>query len=404
MALDPARTVAELEGAARAHRRRERRAAGRLDRHVGDARGLAARARSPGRARARRSTKPGTSGSRSPAPRERALLLGGHIDSVPNGGWLDGCLNVMAGVEVLRRIAAEGTPPLTVRLVNWAAGENGSAPPQAPAPAYTPAPAPAPPPGLVDNFATDAGLNPSVWMTQTPLLQSSGPVERLRRHAADAFLWPGGNADVGRQRPEPIYRHPVRGPVFAALYHDRDGVRHGGGGIPFEVYLVSPDLRQWLSVAGHLGGAGGPREGIGIRTPFGGARIPLGGGPSPEHGIWANWTGSAQPISALGSKIYPAPIPGLAYTITMTVGADGIASVSLQDPAGLSLGALNAMPVGTGPFHMVLASRREGPTFASWRAVQLTSLAPQPVADDSASRNADAGLFPGAFGSLRPMD
>ncbi|MBV8599595.1 MAG: hydantoinase/carbamoylase family amidase, partial [Actinobacteria bacterium] len=36
------------------------------------------------------------------------------------GGWLDGCLNVLAGVEVLRRIAAEGEPPLTVRLVNWA--------------------------------------------------------------------------------------------------------------------------------------------------------------------------------------------------------------------------------------------------------------------------------------------
>src|SRR5256886_11306603 len=51
---------------------------------------------------------------------ERALLIGGHIDSVPNGGWLDGCLNVVAGVEVLRRIAADGTPPLTVRLVNWA--------------------------------------------------------------------------------------------------------------------------------------------------------------------------------------------------------------------------------------------------------------------------------------------
>jgi N-carbamoyl-L-amino-acid hydrolase len=51
---------------------------------------------------------------------DRAMLIGGHIDSVPNGGWLDGCLNVMAGVEVLRRIAADGTPPLTVRLVNWA--------------------------------------------------------------------------------------------------------------------------------------------------------------------------------------------------------------------------------------------------------------------------------------------
>jgi beta-ureidopropionase / N-carbamoyl-L-amino-acid hydrolase len=51
---------------------------------------------------------------------EQALLIGGHIDSVPNGGWLDGCLNVLAGVEVLRRIAAEGEPPVTVRLVNWA--------------------------------------------------------------------------------------------------------------------------------------------------------------------------------------------------------------------------------------------------------------------------------------------
>src|SRR6266567_3217297 len=55
-----------------------------------------------------------------PGESDRALLLGGHIDSVPNGGWLDGCLNVLAGVEVLRRLAEDGTPPLTVRLVNWA--------------------------------------------------------------------------------------------------------------------------------------------------------------------------------------------------------------------------------------------------------------------------------------------
>jgi len=55
-----------------------------------------------------------------PGESERALLIGGHIDSVPNGGWLDGALNVMAGAEVLRRIAGDGTPPITVRLVNWA--------------------------------------------------------------------------------------------------------------------------------------------------------------------------------------------------------------------------------------------------------------------------------------------
>ncbi|MDQ4018961.1 MAG: Zn-dependent hydrolase [Actinomycetota bacterium] len=51
---------------------------------------------------------------------EQAVLIGGHIDSVPNGGWLDGALNVLAGVEVMRRIAEEGKPATTVRLVNWA--------------------------------------------------------------------------------------------------------------------------------------------------------------------------------------------------------------------------------------------------------------------------------------------
>jgi N-carbamoyl-L-amino-acid hydrolase len=51
---------------------------------------------------------------------EQAMLIGGHIDSVPNGGWLDGCLNVLAGLEVVRRIASEGIPPVTVRLVDWA--------------------------------------------------------------------------------------------------------------------------------------------------------------------------------------------------------------------------------------------------------------------------------------------
>ncbi len=53
---------------------------------------------------------------------DQALLIGGHMDSVPNGGWLDGCLNVMAGVEVLRRINAQygGKPPITIHLVDWA--------------------------------------------------------------------------------------------------------------------------------------------------------------------------------------------------------------------------------------------------------------------------------------------
>ena len=53
---------------------------------------------------------------------DQALLIGGHIDSVPNGGWLDGSLNTLAGLEILRRIhgQSDGKPPITVRLVDWA--------------------------------------------------------------------------------------------------------------------------------------------------------------------------------------------------------------------------------------------------------------------------------------------
>jgi beta-ureidopropionase / N-carbamoyl-L-amino-acid hydrolase len=53
---------------------------------------------------------------------EKVLILGGHIDSVPNGGWLDGSLDLLAGLEVLRRFSNEfhGRPPVTIRLVDWA--------------------------------------------------------------------------------------------------------------------------------------------------------------------------------------------------------------------------------------------------------------------------------------------
>ena len=52
---------------------------------------------------------------------ERALALGSHLDSVPEGGWLDGALGVMAAVGVLRAWATEGErPPRTLALVDWA--------------------------------------------------------------------------------------------------------------------------------------------------------------------------------------------------------------------------------------------------------------------------------------------
>jgi N-carbamoyl-L-amino-acid hydrolase len=53
---------------------------------------------------------------------ERVLILGSHLDSVPNGGWLDGCLGVLTGLEVVRSLGEDfsGRPPITIRLVDWA--------------------------------------------------------------------------------------------------------------------------------------------------------------------------------------------------------------------------------------------------------------------------------------------
>jgi N-carbamoyl-L-amino-acid hydrolase len=54
-----------------------------------------------------------------PGDSERAVLIGGHIDSVPSGGWLDGALNVVGALEVMRALAPQERP-VTLRLVDWA--------------------------------------------------------------------------------------------------------------------------------------------------------------------------------------------------------------------------------------------------------------------------------------------
>ena len=55
-----------------------------------------------------------------PGASKRGVVFGSHLDSVPGGGWLDGVLGVVAGIEALRRHAAAGTPPVTMHLVDWA--------------------------------------------------------------------------------------------------------------------------------------------------------------------------------------------------------------------------------------------------------------------------------------------
>ena len=54
-----------------------------------------------------------------PGASTKTVIVGSHLDSVPNGGWLDGCLGVTAALEALRMHAA-APPPVTLKLVDWA--------------------------------------------------------------------------------------------------------------------------------------------------------------------------------------------------------------------------------------------------------------------------------------------
>ena len=56
--------------------------------------------------------------------RPETVIIGGHLDSVPNGGWLDGALGLLAGVEALRR--RKGTTPLVTLTVADFADEEGA--------------------------------------------------------------------------------------------------------------------------------------------------------------------------------------------------------------------------------------------------------------------------------------
>src|SRR5688572_4806380 len=61
----------------------------------------------------------GNSWATLPGQSERTVIIGSHLDSVPNGGWLDGALGMMAGLEALRMFKGQ-RPPVTLKVVDWA--------------------------------------------------------------------------------------------------------------------------------------------------------------------------------------------------------------------------------------------------------------------------------------------
>jgi hypothetical protein len=248
--------------------------------------------------------------------------------------------------------------------------------PAAPAPVAAPAmPPPAAPP-LQDIFYTDPGLNAGLWTTQSPILSALAASAGAQVYPALGFS-PSGMQMSGVGGPGQwmgIQSTTAFVPPFT-FSTTVSGLTPEA--TPFEIYLVSADLQQWVSIAGHLGGHGHPHNDVVFHFIGGGAAVPVGGGSSPDYGVWINHTGSGLPIAALGYKLADHPLPGRAYTVQISAGADGAASVAFVDAAGVVMGT-QTVPVGTGPFYVVLAGRG-GRTIAEWQSVQLTPAAPPVV-------------------------
>lgn len=197
--------------------------------------------------------------------------------------------------------------------------------------------------GLLDNFFADSALNPSLWQTQSPVLTALGTAVGTSLPAALAFT-PSGLRVSGPQSVGQFTGIQSQS-AFRAPFTFTTTVTAGtGGGTPFEIFLVGRDLGQWVSVAGCLDSG-------------------------PGNGLWVNHTGNSLPVQAKGYNIFDQLRPGVAYTVRIVSGANGAAQVSLLDATGNLLALVN-VPVGVGPFFVVLAGR-DGAGAATWQTVQL---------------------------------
>jgi len=123
-------------------------------------------------------------------------------------------------------------------------------------------------------------------------------------------------------------------------------------GNAFVVFLVNDTLSQWLLIEGDL-----------ISNTC-------------YQSVWMNYTGSGYSLASLGNALYEDPILGVFYTIEISLGTNGDASVALMTN-GVTLALQSGLSISNGPFHLVLAQQEgwpcvSGPLVATWQSVSVT--------------------------------
>jgi hypothetical protein len=199
---------------------------------------------------------------------------------------------------------------------------------------------------LSDNFAADSSLKTSLWTEQSSILNAvafsgSSYLTPTLSFGPDGMQMTGINGDFQCAGIQSLA-------AFAAPFTLSTTVKGTlSYGNAFVVYLVNSNLTQWLSIHGDL-------------TP-----------DTCYQNIWINYTGSGSALSEKGSTLYGNPSTNVWYTIQMSVGTDGDASVALMTN-GVTLTSQSGLPVGNGPFYVVLAQKEgepctSGPLAATWQ-------------------------------------
>jgi allantoate deiminase len=162
-----------------------------------------------------------------PGARPDTVIIGGHLDSVPNGGWLDGPLGVLAGLEALRRFKGT-TPPVTLAVVDFA-DEEGARFSRS----------------LLGSSGASGSLMPD---SVRKLVDRQGVrlVDALAENGVDLDRMPEARASLDRRRPRAYLElHIEQGPVLEAMGRST--------GVVIGAYGVERHLLRFVGQAAHSG-------------------------------------------------------------------------------------------------------------------------------------------------------
>jgi len=230
-----------------------------------------------------------------------------------------------------------------------------------------------------DDFSTDSALNTRFWSAGTPLLNSiaahlgSKPVGLGIAHTRGGMVLSGvtGNYEFTGIQSRARFSTPLT--LETAVYATR------ANGNPFEIYLVTEDLSQYLMISGNLNGNNGGC-----------------------YGIWLRSTARGAPLGEQEPQIlYEQPQQSIWYILRLSINSNGFANIILFDYDRIRLASKQNIQVGKGPFYVVLGQREglpytNGANEAVWSWLRLTT---DQLSPDQESGSIDNGSASGTVAS-----